>query len=46
MSRRRNKGIDDDAPKGKLNKESLQQGMAVFKYIKPYRWKFFIGMVF
>ena len=45
MSRRRNKGIDDDAPKGKLNKESLQQGMAVFKYIKPYRWKFFIGMV-
>ena len=45
MSRRRNRGIDDDAPKGKLNKESIQQAMAVFKYIKPYRWKFFIGMV-
>lgn len=45
MARRKRGYDDDDAPKGKLNKESLQQGMAVFKYIKPYRWKFFIGMV-
>lgn len=42
---RRNRGIDDDAPKGKLNRESLQQAMAVFNYIKPYRWKFIAGMI-
>ncbi len=42
---RRNKGIDDDAPKGKLNRESLKQAMAVFKYIRPYRAKFILGMV-
>jgi ATP-binding cassette, subfamily B, bacterial len=42
---RRNSAIEDDAPKGKLNKESLQQAMAVFKYIRPYRWQFILGMV-
>lgn len=30
--------------KGKLNKESLNQALRIFSYIRPYRWKFIFGM--
>lgn len=37
--------LEDDAPKGKFNKDGLKQAVAVFKYIKPYQWYFWGGMV-
>jgi len=36
---------DADQPKVKLNKETLSQAVAIFKYIKPYRVQFIIGLV-
>jgi ABC-type multidrug transport system fused ATPase/permease subunit len=34
-----NGNIDTEVPKAKLNKESLKQGLLIFKYVKPYRAK-------
>ena len=35
---------DDDAPKGKLTRESLREAVRTFNYIRPYKWYFFGGM--
>ena len=35
----------DKALQGKLNRESMQNAVYVFQYIKPYRWYFIGGMV-
>ncbi|SDL72238.1 Putative multidrug export ATP-binding/permease protein SAV1866 [Sphingobacterium mizutaii] len=35
-----------DLPKPKLNKEIFQKALRIFSYIKPFKWKFIIGMVF
>jgi ABC-type multidrug transport system fused ATPase/permease subunit len=32
--------------KAKINKENLRQALVLFKYLKPYRGKFILGMVF
>ena len=45
MSRRNRHHNDDDAPKGKLTRESLREAVRTFKFIRPYRWYFFAGMV-
>jgi len=34
-----------DTPKAKLNKESFQQGLRIFRFTLPYRTKFIIGLV-
>src|SRR5262245_22232429 len=34
------------SPKAKINKENLRQALVLFKYLKPYRGKFILGMVF
>jgi ABC-type multidrug transport system fused ATPase/permease subunit len=34
------------APKAKINRENLKQALALYKYLKPYRGKFILGMVF
>ena len=34
-----------DLPKPKVNKESLQRGLRIFRYVLPYRGKFTVGMV-
>jgi ABC-type multidrug transport system fused ATPase/permease subunit len=34
-----------DLPKPKVNKESLQRGLRIFRYVLPYRTKFIVGMV-
>jgi ABC-type multidrug transport system fused ATPase/permease subunit len=34
------------APKAKINRENLREALALYKYLKPYRGKFFLGMVF
>jgi ABC-type multidrug transport system fused ATPase/permease subunit len=40
-----NGNIDTEVPKAKLNKESLKQGLLIFKYVKPYRAKFIAGLI-
>ena len=36
---------DDDAPKGKLNRESLNNVRVLYQFIKPYKWSFVFGLV-
>lgn len=36
----------DDAPKAKLNKATLRKALRIFRYLKPYRWIYALGMVF
>ncbi|MCI0920829.1 ABC transporter ATP-binding protein [Sphingobacterium rhinopitheci] len=36
----------EDLPKPKLNKELLKKALHIFSYLKPYKGKFIIGMVF
>jgi ABC-type multidrug transport system fused ATPase/permease subunit len=38
--------IEEDVPKVKISKESLKEGLWIFKYIKPYKVKFFAGLFF
>ena len=33
-------------PKARINKENLRQALVLFKYLKPYRGKFILGLVF
>jgi len=42
--RRRNKANGDE-PRPKLTREKLQEVAAIFKYIRPYRWAFILGLV-
>ena len=37
---------DEKSPKAKINKENLRQALVLFKYLKPYRGKFILGLVF
>ena len=32
--------------KAKINKENLRQALVLFKYLKPHRGKFILGLVF
>lgn len=36
----------DDLPKPKLNKELLQKALKIFSYLRPFRTKFIVGMIF
>jgi ABC transporter fused permease/ATP-binding protein len=36
----------EELPKVKINKESIQKISRLLKYIRPYRWKFIVGMGF
>ncbi len=35
-----------DTPKAKINKENLRQALVLFTYLKPYRGKFILSLVF
>ena len=37
--------VTADLPKPKVNKESLQRSLRIFRYVLPYRGKFIVGMV-
>lgn len=37
---------ENDLPKAKLNSNSLQKALRIFKYAKNHKWKFFLGLVF
>lgn len=39
-------GEGDDLPKAKLSKENMREGLMIFKYIKPYKYKFIGGLIF
>lgn len=36
----------DDTPKVKVSKESLKEALVLFRYVKPYRGKFILSLVF
>ncbi|CAN5419902.1 ABC transporter transmembrane domain-containing protein [soil metagenome] len=38
--------LKDETPKVKISKESLRQALILFTYLKPYRGKFILSMVF
>lgn len=36
----------EDLPKPKFNKDNFNKALKIFSYIKPFKWKFVIGMIF
>lgn len=47
MATRRNRSqAEDDAPKAKINKDSLKKAIRLLSFLKPYRMRFAIGLVF
>src|SRR3954452_7229831 len=36
----------DDVPKAKISKENLSQALILFTYLKPYKAKFILSLVF
>lgn len=45
MARPRHRDNEEELPKAKINKESIRESMAIFKYLRPYRTRFIIGLV-
>ena len=43
---RRYNSEKEDAPKAKISRENLSQALDLFKYLKPYRAKFVLALVF
>lgn len=41
-----NGSLKVESPKAKISKESLREALILFTYLKPYRWKFILGLVF
>ena len=37
---------EEELPKVKINKQSIKKAEGLLVYLRPYRWKFFIGLVF
>ena len=37
---------EEELPKAKLNKASIKKAERLLTYMKPYRWKFYVGVVF
>jgi ABC-type multidrug transport system fused ATPase/permease subunit len=47
MSRFNSAGkIEEDLPKARFNKENLKDAFFIFSFVKPYRTKFIIGLIF
>src|SRR5690606_1878319 len=46
MARQSSSTTNAELPKSKLNKESIKSVKKLLKYIRPYRYKFMVGMVF
>jgi len=38
--------IEGKSPKAKINRENLRQALALYRYLKPYRGKFILGLLF
>lgn len=37
---------EEELPKARLNKQSIQKAEALLAYLRPYRWKFIVGLFF
>ncbi len=37
---------EEELPKAKINKQTIKKAEGLLVYLKPYRWKFIIGLVF
>lgn len=37
---------EEELPKAKLNKASIKKAEGLLAYMKPYRWKFYVGLIF
>lgn len=46
MAKGRRSSDNEDLPKASVNKESIREAGMLLKYIRPYRWKFFVGLLF
>lgn len=46
MAKKNNNNNKDESPKVKISKESLSQALILFTYLKPYRGKFILALVF
>jgi len=44
MARRRQANANEE-PLPKLNRETLRQAIGIYKYIRPYRWSLFFGLI-
>lgn len=44
MARRIDAG--EEVPKAKLTRESFREGLTIFNYVKPYKGKFLLGLIF
>src|SRR5678816_849252 len=45
-NRQSNERQDGKSPKAKISRENLRQALILFTYLKPYRTKFILGLVF
>jgi hypothetical protein len=41
-----NGDLKQEPEKAKINKETLREALALFAYIKPYKGKFFLSLIF
>jgi ABC-type multidrug transport system fused ATPase/permease subunit len=46
MARRPPDLKDEKSPKAKINRENLKQALVLFRYLRPYRGQFVLGMIF
>lgn len=45
-NRNSNGNTEEEVPKVKLTRENFKEGLLIFSYIKPYKTKFIIGLIF
>lgn len=46
MARPREGSNREESPKAKINKDSINEAMVIFKYLRPYRAQFIGGLIF
>ncbi len=42
----RRNSITEEMPKAKVSKDSLREGLMIFRYVKPYKYQFIAGLIF
>jgi len=42
----RNISLKDESPKVKINKETLREALVLFTYLKPFKFKFILALIF
>ncbi|MFI5220829.1 MAG: ABC transporter ATP-binding protein [Bacteroidia bacterium] len=41
-----NGNLKEESPKVKVNRETLREALVLFTYLKPFKWKFILALVF